>query len=252
MYELFAMLFAVLILSVNGGLASTGLTRWGTAAGSAGMALGCLLVLINSRYNLDFLVHPLIARAIEAPPPTGLQITSATYGENCGTAPGNATRDVAESCNGKQTCDYVVDIDRLGDPAPRCDKNYAVEYSCDPDATPLREELPGEAGLKSLLKLSCSTSLAAATQFPKGLQIRSATYGGNCGAAVGNATNDLIKSCGGKADCVYRIYVQRLGDPAPGCSKDFRVEYSCSPEAPLRTNVATPEAGFGSVLQLCQ
>lgn len=42
-------------------------------------------------------------------------------------------------------------------------KDFAVEYSCAPDTALLRKGLPGEAGLKNLLELSCS----ATTQLSK-------------------------------------------------------------------------------------
>jgi hypothetical protein len=88
--------------------------------------------------------------------PPSLQIRTTTYGGNCGAPAGNATRDVALICNGRQNCSYLVDVERLSDPAPRCAKNVVVEYSCAPNVTVLRQELPAEAGFKSVLQLACS------------------------------------------------------------------------------------------------
>ena len=45
--------------------------------------------------------------------------------------------------------------------------------------------------------------------------------------SVGNATRDVVQHCDGKMDCWYRICHRRLGDPAYGCAKDFRVAYQC-------------------------
>jgi hypothetical protein len=86
---------------------------------------------------------------------SGIQIRSATYGVNCGVAPGNATLDLSRACDGKAKCGYVVDVERLQDPAPRCSKDFSVDFACPPDATPLHKELPGEAGPSSHLLLTC-------------------------------------------------------------------------------------------------
>jgi hypothetical protein len=45
------------------------------------------------------------------------------------------------------------------------------------------------------------------------VNIRSATYGGNCGATQGNVTRDLASSCNGKTDCGYKVEVNHLGVP---------------------------------------
>src|SRR6202035_950393 len=103
----------------------------------------------------------------------------------------NTTRDLASNCTGKTDCAYKVDVNRLGDPAPKCGKDFVASYSCAPDATILRKELPGEAGFGSILNLSCTPGGGAAPEPSSGLSIRSATYGGNCGAAQGNTTRDL-------------------------------------------------------------
>jgi hypothetical protein len=197
----------------------------------------------------------------EPPVASGLRVRSATYGASCGAPLGNATDDLAKSCNGRADCDYVVDVERLRDPAPGCGKNFQVEYSCAPDTARLRKELPGEAGLKKHLQLSCAlesqqTSAPAAAPSPpeptveSGLNIRAATYGASCGAPSGNATEDLASSCNGRADCNYVVDVERLHDPAPGCGKDFQVEYSCAPDTALLRKQLPAEAGLKSQLQL--
>jgi hypothetical protein len=180
-------------------------------------------------------------------PSSGLNIRSATYGGNCGAASGNATQDLASSCNGKIDCAYTVDVARLGDPAPRCGKDFAVSYSCAPDATIFRKSVPSEAGLGSILDLSCGPT---ASKPSSGLNIRSATYGGNCGAASSNATQDLMARCNGKAHCTYKVDVARLGDPARGCGKDFVASFSCAPDTTILRKDLPAEAGLGSVLDL--
>ena len=73
----------------------------------------------------------------------------------------NATRALAKTCDGKNDCEYIVDVNALGDPASGCAKNFVVEYQCAPDVEHLTESLPGEAGLKSRLMLSCAPGRAA-------------------------------------------------------------------------------------------
>jgi len=77
----------------------------------------------------------------------------------------------------------------------------------------------------------------------------SATYGGNCGARPGNVTEALADACTGRRVCEYTIRHQILGDPVPGCPKDFVVRWQCGDGRPRRAGVP-PEAGFGSVVFL--
>lgn len=94
---------------------------------------------------------------------------------------------------------------------------------------------------------------AAAATVPAGLAIESATYGANCGAPVGNMTSRLAEACNGSARCDYVIDYQVIGDPAPGCAKDYRVSYRCAPGAQRETRTIDGEAGFKSVLRIaCQ
>lgn len=59
------------------------------------------------------------------------------------------------------------------------------------------------------------------------IHVLSATYGGRaCGAPPGNHTQPIASECNGRADCEYLVN-NRYGDPAPGCGKDFLVEYRC-------------------------
>jgi hypothetical protein len=84
----------------------------------------------------------------------------------------------------------------------------------------------------------------------RGISVTSATYGGNCGAPHGNATLNIGASCNGKTECAYTVKVERLGDPANGCGKDFTVSYFCESEATLRHEELAGEAGLGKVANL--
>jgi hypothetical protein len=44
---------------------------------------------------------------------------------------------------------------------------------------------------------------------------------------AGNATFPVIRACNGKSHCQFTVEAAMLGDPAPGCDKDFSVEYRC-------------------------
>jgi hypothetical protein len=86
---------------------------------------------------------------------TTITVVEATYGANAGATRGNATDDVASTCNGKQSCEYVVDVDKLGDPVPGVAKDFIVLYRCD-GTDPKRATVPSEAGSRGTANLNCS------------------------------------------------------------------------------------------------
>jgi peptidoglycan/LPS O-acetylase OafA/YrhL len=192
--------------------------------------------------------------AVDAQPGGEIHVRSATYGGNCGAPLGNATNDAQMSCDGDRKCTYTVDAVRLGDPAPGCGKAFTVEYECAPGGTPVKADVPGEAGLggKSV-ELTCQSgteneSPAAANW--TGIRVLSATYGGNCGARIGNATDAIGGACGSKATCDYTVDVNKLGDPAHGCAKSFFVKFQCGGESVARTAAIPGEAGLGKSIHL--
>jgi hypothetical protein len=96
-----------------------------------------------------------VASRATAPIGKGISVVSATYGGNCGALFGNVTHPLRKSCDGKLYCDYAVKVEILGDPAPGCEKNFAIEYECVAHNTRLTKFIGGEAGLGSYLDLSC-------------------------------------------------------------------------------------------------
>lgn len=80
--------------------------------------------------------------------------------------------------------------------------------------------------------------------------ITSATYGANCGAPNGNATKHIQFKCRRGLVCDYLIHVKFLGDPAPNCPKDFRVEYRCKGGSGVSPIFVPGEAGLGSRITL--
>jgi hypothetical protein len=88
----------------------------------------------------------------------GISVASATYGGNCGAPQGNATYDVALSCNEKVDCKYTVDTSRLGDPAGGCDKDFAISYFCRAESAMRHNELSGKSDDQTL-SLDCSSDI---------------------------------------------------------------------------------------------
>jgi peptidoglycan/LPS O-acetylase OafA/YrhL len=82
------------------------------------------------------------------------------------------------------------------------------------------------------------------------IDVLSATYGGNCRTVRDNALQSARQSCRGLARCDYAVSVATLGDPSPGCAKDFRVTWRCLGVAGTRTAEVPAEAGFRSIARL--
>jgi hypothetical protein len=82
------------------------------------------------------------------------------------------------------------------------------------------------------------------------ISVVEATYGTNCGAPRGNATEPVKLDCDGRSFCVYRVRVDELGDPAPGRPKDFTVAWTCNHDATRRQATVDAEAGFGGAALL--
>ena len=81
------------------------------------------------------------------------------------------------------------------------------------------------------------------------IHVTTATYGAMCHVAVGNVTKFLADACNGKGMCEYVVQYQTIGDPAPGCAKDFSVQWTCS-AGPGGSAAAPAEAGLGSKVTL--
>ena len=58
------------------------------------------------------------------------------------------------------------------------------------------------------------------------IQVMNAFYGANCGAQY-NVGWSVQSICNGHQGCSYHVDANMIGDPAFGCRKDFRVDYSC-------------------------
>ena len=155
------------------------------------------------------------------------------------------------TCDGERDCTYTINVSRLGNPAQNCGKDFAVEYQCAAGGPPMKATVPGEAGLGNSIELSCGSTIENnSTAKWIGIHVLSATYGGNCGARIGNATNAIDGACRAKTICDYTVDVEKLGDSAPGCGKSFFVKYQCGGEVAARTAALPGEAGLGGLIHL--
>lgn len=82
------------------------------------------------------------------------------------------------------------------------------------------------------------------------IRVIAATYGRNCGASYGNVTNHLAEICDGKGICEYVIEVRVIGDPAPGCAKDYFAEWQCGHDPERGGMSVRPGAGTGTRILL--
>lgn len=178
----------------------------------------------------------------DAPPndppdsPPVVTVDSATWGGACGAPEGNATDLVAAACDGDEVCLYEVDPIALGDPVPGCDEDLTVHLACGDDRDhPVVEAARGERAV-----LACTDVI----------DVVEATYGASCGAADGNATAHLAGACEGRARCEYEIDFRALGDPAPGCAKDWRARWRCTATGVTHALEVPAEAGWRTRVEL--
>jgi hypothetical protein len=81
------------------------------------------------------------------------------------------------------------------------------------------------------------------------ITVVSATYGANCGATRGNATDDLVSQCDGRDTCQYTANRERIGYVARSCPSDLQVDWRCT-DTEFHTAMLSPEADIGSTLVL--
>lgn len=82
------------------------------------------------------------------------------------------------------------------------------------------------------------------------INIQSATYGGNCKAAAGNVTAHAQQACNGKTLCDYKVDYTVIGDPAPGCAKDYVMAWTCGSSSQVNSQTVPGEAGWGSIVKV--
>jgi hypothetical protein len=86
------------------------------------------------------------------------------------------------------------------------------------------------------------------------IRVFEATYGRNCRVQLGsiNVTDDLTRACQGRDYCTYRVDARQLGDPSPGCAKEYSARYVCRDGGSERRASANAEANGQSVVLDCR
>jgi hypothetical protein len=85
------------------------------------------------------------------------------------------------------------------------------------------------------------------------IRVLGAVYGRNCRAQFNtNVTDDLARQCQGRDYCIYRIDLRQIGDPSPGCPKDYHARYLCRDGDVERHASAAAEAAGQSVVLDCR
>jgi hypothetical protein len=84
----------------------------------------------------------------------GIRVLSATYGGNTGISQGNVNYYLTQACDGRSSCDYLVSVNVLGDPAPGRAKDFSVLWHCGDPNHPYSAHLNPEANGQHVY-LSC-------------------------------------------------------------------------------------------------
>ncbi|HAF45094.1 MAG TPA: hypothetical protein DCK83_09215, partial [Gallionellaceae bacterium] len=97
-----------------------------------------------------------VVPASAAVPVIPIKVVSGTYGRNCNAKAGNATAQLAKTCDGQGSCDFVIDPATLEDPAPTCSKDFAAEWRCGDGNAVYSAALSALSGKNDKLRLSCA------------------------------------------------------------------------------------------------
>ncbi|MGE0849017.1 MAG: hypothetical protein AB7O44_05265 [Hyphomicrobiaceae bacterium] len=115
---------------------------------------------------LNYLEEPRGSSIRIIEPGGAIVVTEATYGLNCKDHPvvpphenraraGNATPAVARACDRKTgTCQFAVDVARLGDPVGGCSKDFLVAWRCGATGITKQASLAAEAHGRTV-SISC-------------------------------------------------------------------------------------------------
>lgn len=93
--------------------------------------------------------------ALAAPAPGRIDIVQSGFGENCGVAKNFSLQWVRSACASKRHCNFAVDWDLIGNPAPQCSKEFYIDWTCTPGGEVHRvsrlDPLPG-----SVIPIACA------------------------------------------------------------------------------------------------
>lgn len=80
------------------------------------------------------------------------------------------------------------------------------------------------------------------------IRVLAAAYGRN---GTTNVTNELARQCQGRDYSVYRIDARQIGDPRPGCAKEYQARHICRDGGNEHHASASPQASGQSVVLDC-
>jgi hypothetical protein len=105
-------------------------------------------------YKLSVLAATIMLTAFPTVQARTITIISGTYGANCGAPGGNATPDLVQQCDGRDTCEYVPNRARIGGATRSCPGAVQADWRC--SSTEFHTAmLSPEADMGSTLVLSC-------------------------------------------------------------------------------------------------
>lgn len=102
--------------------------------------------------------------------------------------------------------------------------------------------MPLRSPLRFLAAAALLAGFAAGPAAAAGINVLTAWYGQSCNTQHGNVSAHVKSRCDGKMSCGYTVSADLLGDPAPGCSKNFVVLYACQGQTELRLAQLAAEA----------
>lgn len=156
------------------------------------------------------------ATATVPQPASGIRVVHGTYGANCGVRQGNVTEHLRQACDGRDKCEYLIDVGAIGDPAYGCEKDYAAQWDCVGQPGHHVLTAPPEAGRGDrLLILGCD----ATTPPPRGVVTRS-----DLDLPVSGLTAEECRMlCDRETGCVSFTFLKAAADKPSACLASSRV-----------------------------
>jgi hypothetical protein len=172
------------------------------------------------------------------PMPYGIQIAYATFGANDGGVVGNATTPIAARCQGLLSCEFPIDVEKLGGQLNDVPKDLEIVYRCDRELATRVLTLPATRE-GATVRFACTLQSASRRGL---ISVANATYGGKCGGPSGNASHIIATLCEGKARCDLPLLGSTLAAAAPACARELHVDYRCEPKDAPKTAERTSDA----------
>lgn len=82
------------------------------------------------------------------------------------------------------------------------------------------------------------------------IKVVSGTFGRNCNAKAGNATQQIASACDGKPACDYAVEPVELENAPANCARDFAAEWKCGSANTIYSAILPVGAGTNEKLHL--